>query len=83
MMYQIALATALIMVYFMFKIFKEPHPFIKSIGSIALSMTALLLLNAFSEKIGILMPLNLGSILTAEILGIPGVCLMVILNATI
>ncbi len=83
MMYQIVIVAALIVVYFLFRIFKKPRPFINSVGSIALSMTALLLLNTFSEKIGILMPLNLISILTAEILGIPGVCLMVVLNAII
>ncbi len=83
MMYQIVSAVALIVVYFMSRIFKEPHPFIKSAVSIFCSTSTLLFLNIFSEKIGILMPLNLASVLTAEILGIPGICLMVILNVII
>lgn len=80
MMYSIILALALIVVYFMFRIFKTPHSFIKSIMSIVFSMVTLTLLNVLGGKIGLFMPLNLASILTAGVLGIPGICSMIILN---
>jgi len=81
MMYQVVIVAMLIIVYLIFKILKQPHPFLKSIASLTFSLGILLILNILSEKIGIIMPLNLANIFTAGILGIPGVCLMIILNA--
>ena len=80
MMYQILLPVLLVLLYFIFKIFKEPRPFIKSIKSMFFSMSALITLHALSPTIGLPMPINIPSILTSTILGIPGICLMIILN---
>lgn len=80
MMYQIVPAVMLTVVYVAFKVLKVSHAFVKSILSVALSLGLLMVLNIISEKIGIFMPLNLASVFAAGVLGIPGICLMIILN---
>lgn len=80
MMYQMLLPLLLILLYFIFKIFKEEKPFIKSIKSMFFSMGALAVLHTLSPTIGLPMPINILSVLTSAILGIPGICLITILN---
>ena len=80
MVYQILLPALFILLYFIFKIFKEKKPFVKSIKSIFFSMGALIFMHVLSPAIGVPMPINIANILTSGILGIPGICLITILN---
>ena len=80
MVYQILLPALLILLYFIFKIFKEPKPFIKSIKSMFFSMGVLILMHTLNPAIGVPMPINMVNILTSGILGIPGICLITILH---
>ena len=80
-LYRIFIPITIAAIYILFKAFKEPHALIKSFKSIFFSTSTLLILNALSDKIGISMPLNLPSIVAVGVLGIPGVCLLTILNA--
>ncbi|MBR2734699.1 MAG: pro-sigmaK processing inhibitor BofA family protein [Clostridia bacterium] len=80
MVYKILIPLLLILIFCIFKIFKEPKPFLKSIKSVFFSTAALITLHTLIPALGISMPINLPTILTAGILGIPGICLMTILN---
>ena len=80
-LYKIYVPLTIVAIYILFKIFREPRPLIKAFTSIFFSTSVLLILNALSDKIGICMPLNSTNIITAGVLGIPGVCLLTILNA--
>lgn len=80
MVYKILMPILIALLFFIFKIFKEPKPLLKSIKSVFFSTAALITLHTLSPSLGISMPINLPTILTSGILGIPGICLMTILN---
>lgn len=80
MVYQILIPALFISLYFIFKIFKEPKPFVASLKSMLFSTGALITLHALSPTLGISIPINIASLVTSAALGIPGICLMTILN---
>lgn len=80
-MLTITLFATAILLYLSFKIFHEQRPLIKSFRSIIFSTGIMTAINIFGDKIGISMPLNFPNLIAVGILGIPGICLMIILNA--
>lgn len=76
--------TALSILIFLFivhLILKSPRPLLKALGSPISGILGLGFLNFINNFTGLNVPLNLISIATASILGIPGVGLMTILNS--
>ncbi|MDO4476852.1 MAG: pro-sigmaK processing inhibitor BofA family protein [Clostridia bacterium] len=76
--------TALSILVFLFiihLIIKSPRPILKALGSPISGILGLGFLNFINNFTGLSVPLNLMSITTASVLGIPGVGLMTILNS--
>lgn len=74
-------ASVLIFLFIVHLIIKSPKPFLKALGSPISGVVSLGILNLINNFTGIDVPVNLLSISTASVLGIPGVGLMTILNS--
>ena len=76
-------ASVLIFLFIVHLLIKSPKPLLKTLGSPISGIMSLGILNLINNFTGIEIPLNLLSISTASVLGIPGVGLMTILNSVL
>lgn len=76
----LAILTAFVLSYVIFRILKDPRPAIHTLKSMIFSTACMIGLNYVGIYIGIPTPLNAINLFVAGILGVPGICIMTILN---
>lgn len=74
-------ASVLIFLFIIHLIIKSPKPLLKALSSSLSGILGLGFLNFINNFTGVDIPLNLLSISTVSILGIPGVGLLTVLNS--
>lgn len=73
--------STLIFLFIVHLIIKSPKPLLKALGSPISGILGLGFLNFINNFTGLSVPINLMSITTAAVLGIPGVGLITVLNS--
>lgn len=76
-----AISATVLILYITFKLLKQSHPLLKTVKSILSSTLFMIILNFANTLFGISIPLNVANLCAAGFLGIPGICLIIILNA--
>lgn len=80
-MNKIFLAVIPVIILFLINIIlKAKHPVVKSVFSTASGIISLVILESFSSLTGLSLPLNLITLSTSAIFGLPGIGTMLVLN---
>lgn len=80
-MNKIFLAVIPVIILFLINIIlKSKHPVVKSVFSTASGIISLVILESFSALTGLSLPLNLITLSTSAIFGLPGIGTMLVLN---
>ena len=80
-MNKIFLAVIPVIILFLINIIlKAKHPVVKSVFSTASGIISLVILESFSALTGLSLPLNLITLSTSAIFGLPGIETMLVLN---
>lgn len=80
-MNKIFLAVIPVIILFLINIIlKAKHPVVKSVFSTASGIISLVILESFSALTGLSLPLNLITLSTSAIFGLPGIGTMLVLN---